>query len=225
MCVGFLSEEAELCLLSLLLGVGLAFVGLFWCGFCASSWGTCGFPWRVLQLVTLSGFCNFLAPVSWPTPAVDVCCWVGGVLGHHLVFYLVPAQLPLPQLNLAGFVTFLAPVCWPTPAVEPCCWVGGVYGASLGSLPCAMLSLRGLQFAQLTLQQVPLGIFCLFCHRVPVLLLPWWRMLPGNPSLLFSVRLLLRLACRGSLGSAPCVRVLQGLFGRQYHHPACFLLP
>ena len=49
------------------------------------------------------------------------------------------------------------------------------------------------------------------------------------PSLLFSVLLLLRLACRGSLGSAPCVRVLQLelclLFGRQCHHPACFPLP
>ena len=53
-----------------------------------------GYPWRVPQL---------LAPVSWPTPAVDVCCRVGGVLVHHLVFYLVPAQLPLPQLTLYGF--------------------------------------------------------------------------------------------------------------------------
>ena len=61
------------------------------------------FPRRVLQLVTLSRFHNFLAPVSWPTPAVDVCCWVGGVLVHYLVFYLVPAQLPLPQLTLSGF--------------------------------------------------------------------------------------------------------------------------
>ena len=53
-CVGFLSEEAELCLLSLLLlGVGLSLVGLFWGGFCASSWGTCGFPRCVLQLVIL----------------------------------------------------------------------------------------------------------------------------------------------------------------------------
>ena len=104
MCVGFLSVAAELCLLSLLLlGVGLALVGLFWCGFCASSWGTCGFPRHVLQLVTLGGFRNFLAPVSWPTPAVDVCCWVGGVLVHHLVFYLVPAQLTLSGFcNLSG---------------------------------------------------------------------------------------------------------------------------
>ena len=137
--------------------------------------------------------------------------------------------LCLRSLPLAGSATFLAPVCWPTPAVEPCCWVGDVFGASLGSLPCAVLFLRGLQFAQLPLQQVPLGIFCLFCHRVPVLLLPWWRRLPSNTSLLFSVLLLLRLACWGSLGSAPCVRVLQLglclLFGRQYHHPAGFPLP
>ena len=117
-------------------------------------------------------------------------------------------SFPCSSLPLTGFATFLAPVCWPTPAVEPCCWVGDVYGASLGSLPCAVLFPRSLQFAQLTLLQVQLGIFCLFCHRVPVLLLPWWRRLTGYPSLLFSGLLLLRLACRGSLGSAPCVRVL-----------------
>ena len=133
----------------------------------------------------LAGSATYLAPVSWPTPAVDSCCWVGGVLVHHLVFYLVPVQLPLPQLTLSVFHNFSGSVSWPTPAVEPCCWVGGVFGASLGSLLCAMLFLRGLQFAQLTLPQVPLGIFCLFCHRVPVLLLPWWRRLGGNPSLLF----------------------------------------
>ena len=65
-------------------------------------------------------------------------------------------------LPLAGSAAFLAPVSWPTPAVEPCCWVGGVFGASLGSLPCAVLFLRGLQFAQLTLPQVPLGDFLPF---------------------------------------------------------------
>ena len=41
----------------------------------------------------------------------------------------------------------------------PCCWVGGVFAVSLGFLPCAVLFLRGLQLAQLTLLQVPLGIF------------------------------------------------------------------
>ena len=82
---------------------GRLLLSLFWCGFCASSWGACSFPRRVLQLVTLSGFRTYLAPVSWPTPAVDVYCWVGGVLVHHLVFYLVPAQLPLLLLTLSGF--------------------------------------------------------------------------------------------------------------------------
>ena len=82
---------------------GRLLLSLFWCGCCAFSWGTCGFPLRVLQLVTLLGFRTYLAPVSWPTPAMDVYCWVGGVLVHHLVFYLVPAQLPLPLLTLSGF--------------------------------------------------------------------------------------------------------------------------
>ena len=81
---------------------GRLLLSLFWCGCCAFSWGTCGYRQRVLQLVTLLGFCTYLAPVSWPTPAVDVYCWVGGVL-HHLVFYLMPAQLPLPLLTLSGF--------------------------------------------------------------------------------------------------------------------------
>ena len=174
-CVGgggfFLRQRSGVFFLSSCWVRGRLLLSLFWCGFCASSWGACGFPRRVLWLVTLVGSATCLAPVSWPTPAVDVCCWVGGVLVHHLVFYLVPEQLPLMLHTLSWFCTFLAPVCWPTPAVEPCCWVGGVFGASLGSLPCAVLFLRDLQFAQLTLQRVPLGfsdfsvIGCLsFCY-------------------------------------------------------------
>ena len=82
---------------------GRLLLSLFWCGCCAFSWGTCGFPQRVLQLVTLLGFRTYLAQVGWPTPAVDVYCGVGGVLVHHLVFYLVPAQLPLPLFPLPLF--------------------------------------------------------------------------------------------------------------------------
>ena len=82
---------------------GRLLLSLFWCDFCASSWGACGFPRRVLPLVTLWGSATFLAPVIWPTPAVDSCCWVGGVLVHHLVFYLVPALLTLSGFrNLSG---------------------------------------------------------------------------------------------------------------------------
>ena len=53
------------------------------------------------------------------------------------------------------------------------CWVGGVFAASLGFLPCAVLFLRGLQLAQLTLLQVPLGIF-----RSPVGDVGWASALP-----------------------------------------------
>ena len=149
---------------------GRLLLSLFWCGCCAFSWGTCGFPQRVLQLVTLLGFRTYLAPVSWPIPAVDGYCWVGGVLVHHFVFYLVPAQLPLPLLPLAGSATFLAPVCWSTPAVEPCCWVGDVFDASLGFLPCAVLFLRDLQLARLPSSGFP---WRFSGHWVSVLLLPW----------------------------------------------------
>ena len=153
----FLRQRSVVFFLSSCWVRGRLLLSLFWCGFCASSWGACGFPRRVLRLVNLAGSASCLASVTWPTPAVAVCCWVGGVLVHHLVFYLVPAQLLLTLRTLSGFCTFLAPICWPTPAVEPCCQVGGIFGASLGSLPCAMLLLRGLWFAQLTLQRVPLG--------------------------------------------------------------------
>ena len=80
-CVGgfFLWRQSCLFFLSSCWVWGRLLLSLFWCGFCASSWGACGFPRRVLQLVTLSGFRTYLAPVSWPTPAVDVYCWVGGV--------------------------------------------------------------------------------------------------------------------------------------------------
>ena len=176
-----------------------------------------------------AGSAPYRAPVGWP-----ILQWtfvVGLAVSWYTTWFstLCQRSLPCRSLPLADSATFLAPVCWPTPAVVPCCWVGGVFGASLGSLPCAVLFLRGLRFAMLTLQQVPLGLFCLFCHRVPILLLSRWRRLAGDPSLLFSVLLLLRLACWGSLGSALCVRVLQLrlclLFGRQCHHPACFPLP
>ena len=97
---------------------GRLLLSLFWCGFCASSWGACGFQRRVLPLVTLKGSATFRDPVSWPTPAVETCCWVGGVFGAPLGFLpcavlflqgLRFAQLPLPQLTLRGFLPFLSP--------------------------------------------------------------------------------------------------------------------
>ena len=70
---------------------------------------------------------------------------------------LCQRSFPFRYLPLAGSATFLAPVCWSTLAVEPCCWVGGVFDASLGFLPCAVLFLRGLQFAQLPCSRFPCG--------------------------------------------------------------------
>ena len=86
---------------------------------------------------------------------------VGLAVSCYTIWFstLCHRSFPFRCLPLAGSATFLAPVCWSTPAVEPCCWVGGVFVASLGFLPCAVLFLRGLQLAQLTLLQVPLGIF------------------------------------------------------------------
>ena len=93
-----------------------------------SSWGTCGFLLCVMQLATLLGFHTSLIPVGWPPPAVEVSRGVGGVLLQRscsptLVFYLVPAQLPLPLLLLRGSAPLpgasacLTPVCWSTPGV------------------------------------------------------------------------------------------------------------
>ena len=62
MCVGFLSEAAELCLLSppARCGVGSCWPLLVWL--------------LCLFLEHLRFSASYLAPVSGPTPAVDVCC-------------------------------------------------------------------------------------------------------------------------------------------------------
>ena len=132
------------------------------------------FPFRCFPL---AGSAPFLAPVSWATPAVVPCCWVGGVWIHHLVFYLVPVQLPLLLFTLSG----CGNLSGSSLLVYSC---GGALllgwrclAASLGFLPCAVLLLRGLQLAQFSLG--------FSGHQVSVLLLPWWRRLGISPSLLF----------------------------------------
>ena len=79
---------------------------------------------------------------------------------------------------------------------------------------------QGLQRALLSMLQVPLGFSG---HRVSVLLLPWWRGLGFSPSLLFWASPA-PLACWGSWGFAPCVRVLLlrwCLLGLQVRSPCC----
>ena len=69
----------------------------------AVSWYTSWFSTLCQRSFPLAGSAPFLAPVRWSTPAVEPCFWVGGVWLHHLVFYLVPAQLPLSRCgNLSG---------------------------------------------------------------------------------------------------------------------------
>ena len=67
------------------------------------------FPFRCLPLV---GPATFLAPVCWSIPAVEPCCWVGGVFDVLLGFLpcavlflrgLRLAQLPLQQVPLGIF--------------------------------------------------------------------------------------------------------------------------
>ena len=113
----------------------------------------------------LAGSATFLAPVSWPTPAVETFCGVGGVFGAPLGFLpcavlflqgLRFEQLPLPQLTLEGFSAFSVTGC-----LTYCysCGVGWV--ATLPLYFCASPARAGLQgFAGLgTLcQGAPVGV-------------------------------------------------------------------
>ena len=136
-----------------------------------------------------------------------------GILVLHLVFYLVPVRLPLSGfcpltlllLTLAGAAPFQALVCGSTSAVGPCGWVRGVFAASLGLLPCAVLFLRTCSLRSFPGCRLPWGFHvtgCLsFCFPGDV---GWASAFPfffcASPA---------PLACRGWLGYAPCVRVLQ----------------
>ena len=59
MCVGFfLRRRSCVFFFSSCSAWGKLLLSFFWCGFCASSWGACGFPRCVLPQVTLRGFRN-----------------------------------------------------------------------------------------------------------------------------------------------------------------------
>ena len=123
-----------------------------------------------LRCFPLAGSASFLAPVHWSSTAVEPCCWVGGVFIHHLVFYLVPAQLPLPLLTLSGCCNLSSSsllvyscggalllgwrcLCCVTWFYHVPCSSSGAY--SLRSFPCS---------------RFPWGFSG---HRASVLLLPW----------------------------------------------------
>ena len=133
------------------------------------------------------------------------------------------ASVPLPaapavfphvsccRLPLGAYATFLAPVACPAPAVElcllglRCLWCDAWFSTLCCALPPGPAVLRCFPCRRLPFKVSALN-FSL--TRMPDLLLRWWRRLGCNPSLVFSVLLLHRRACRGLLGSAPCVREL-----------------
>ena len=140
---------------------------------------------------------------------VDVCCtssWVS-FCASSCGTCDFPRRV-LPQVPFGGYSTFLAQVACSAPAVELCLW--GLWYLSCGAwfLPFAVLFFRLLRLRSLTPPPVTLGGFYPIWPRLPALLLSGWRELGCHPSLVFSGLLLHRLACRYSLGSAPCVRVL-----------------
>ena len=113
----------------------------------------------------------------------------------------------LLQVPFGGYSTFLAQDACPAPAVELSLW--GLRYLSCGAcLALCRALLPAPEVCAASLPPITLKGFCPFWPRLPALLLHWWRELGCHPALVFSGLLLHRLACRCSLGSAPCVRVL-----------------
>ena len=197
---------------------GRLLLSLFWCDCSAFFLGHLRFS-AACHAAGYPSCVPHLADSGWLTYSCSGgLVWGWGCLGTdvllpHLVFYLVRAQLPLPLLllrgsaPLAGASACLTPVCWSTPEV-------GLEGSLLRHLvfshvPCSSSGSAG-----------SLGVFpvtrCLSCFPGDV---GWASALPfffcASPA---------PLACRGSWGFAPCVRVLQlwwCLLGLKVRSPCC----
>ena len=171
-----------------------------------------------MQLAALLGFHYWLTQVGCPTPAVMVSHGVGVVLVqmscYPLVFLLCDCAASPSAASPSGFCTFvgcvslLTPACWSTPGVglEGSCCVLFLRDCSVRCFPCC-------RFPQGFL--VTLGLY--FCFPGDV---GWASALPffffwASPA---------PLACWGSWGFTPCVRVLQlrcGMLGLQMGFPCC----
>ena len=129
------------------------------------------------------------------------CCWATDcylLLCPFLRCWQSSAACPAAGYPCGVTQTFPAPVACPAPAMEFCLlglwcfWCGTWFStlcgaflpgpAVLGSFPCRRWPACG------------------FCHRMPGLPLCRWLRLGCNPPLVFSLLLLHRLACGGSLG-------------------------
>ena len=152
MCVGFfLWRQSCVFILSSCWGWGRLLLSLFWCDCSALFTGVpavsaachaAGYPSRVTHLadsVWLPYSCGGSLAWGWGCLGTDV-------LIPHLVFYLVPAQLPLPASSPLGFCTLGGCVSLFVSSllVYSWGWVGGVFATSLGFLPCAMLLAGGV---------------------------------------------------------------------------------
>ena len=169
-----------------------------------------------------------LADSGWLTSSCSGgLAWGWGCLGTDvlfatLVFYLVPAQLPIPLLPLRGSAPLDGCVCMSDSSllVYSWGWAGGIFAAPLGFLPCAVLFLRACSVRCFPCCRFPWGFQVTGCLSF---FFPgdvgWASALPfffyASPSL---------LACRGSRGYAPCVRVLPlrwCLLGLKVKSPCC----
>ena len=145
---------------------------------------------------------------------------------HHLVFYLVPAQLTLIGFcNLSGSSLLVYSCGGALLLGWRCLWCVAWFSILLPCSSSGACSLRSLPCSRFPWGFSAFSVTWCLSFRDPDGV-GWAATLLF---FFFSVLLLLRLACRGSLGSAPCVRVLQLglclLFGRQCHHPGFFPVP
>ena len=162
--------------------VGFFFLRRRSCVFFLSSCSTCG------RLLLHLFWCCFCAS----------SCGTGGF----------PRRL-LPRVTLRGFRNLSGSSCLSCSCGGALLWgLRCLWCAAWFSTLCRALPPGPAVCAAYPAVSYPWGVFCLFCHQVPNLLLIWWRRLGGSPSLILSVLLLRRLACRCLLGSAPCVREL-----------------
>ena len=171
----------------------------------------CSFSLRTSSLVFPACFCgSFLMRRSCIFLLSSCSVWGRHLLSLLLGFASVPLPavfrgVVLPQVTLRGLRNLSGSRCLS-------CSCGGamsvgfavslvrrLFSALCRAPPPAPAVLRSFPCRRL-----PFGVSAFFWPRLPALLLRWWRRLGCRPSLVVSVLLLHRLACRCSLGSAPC---------------------
>ena len=228
LCVcGVFSVAAELCILSSCWGWGRLLLSLFWCDCSAIFLGHLRFSAMCRAAGYPSGVPH-LADSGWPTSSCSGgLAWGWGCLGTDVLlphFGLLPCASAIPPsaASPSGFCALDGCVSMSDSSLllYSWGWAGGIFAAPLGFLPCAVLFLRACSMPCFPCCKFPWGFQvtgCLsFCFPGDV---GWASALPfffyASPA---------PLACRGSRGYAPCVRVLQlrwCLLGLKVKSPCC----